>query len=250
MHLAPYAEVSALAAVLLAIVARATGAVTTLGAVVGVGIGCGVAAGFGAAGFLALGTFFVAGSLLTRIGWKTKTARGAAEATGGARDARRVVGKGAVAAALGVAVAMGGPPAALQLAFAGALAAALADTAGTEIGTLSASSPRTLPSLRVVAHGTPGAVSMSGLLGSLFGAVVIAIAVGQLGAVDIGLRATTVFALCVVALAGFTAALLESLVVGIAPSVRSFKGWVRNLFTTAAGAALALLAAPFMAAAQ
>jgi uncharacterized protein (TIGR00297 family) len=238
MELAPHAEIAAAAAVLLAVAARALGAVTTSGAVAGVAIGCGVAAGFGGAGFLTLGVFFVAGSLLTKAGWATKTARGAAEATEGARDHRRVVGKGAVAAGLGVAAALGAPH---PWAFLGAIAAALADTAGTEIGTLSARPPRTLPAFRAVPHGTPGAVSLAGLAASGAAALLIAgtgLAFFAWMGDELAMPRGAAAAAGVVSAAGFLASLAESLVVGFAPGVRRVPGWVRNLFTTLAGAAL------------
>ncbi len=247
MNLAPHAETAAVAAVVLAVVARALGAVTTTGAVAGIAIGCGVAAGFGGAGFLVLGVFFVTGSRLTKVGWATKKARGTAEATEGARDHRRVVGKGAVAAGLGIAAACGMP---YHHAFLGAVAAALADTAGTEIGTLSTQSPRTLPAFRSVPHGTPGAVSLWGLAASLAAALLIAgtgIALFEgIGEGIPGMSGVAATAAIVTA-AGFLASIAESLVVGFAPGIRKIPGWVRNLFTTAAGAALGHLGAGVLA---
>src|SRR5262245_54655317 len=85
-----------------AVAARLVGALTTGGAVAGAVIGACVSAGFGLPGLAVLGTFFVVGTLATRIGWKTKKARGTAEADEGRRDWRRVVGKGGVAALTGL----------------------------------------------------------------------------------------------------------------------------------------------------
>jgi uncharacterized protein (TIGR00297 family) len=219
-----------------AVLARLVGALTTDGAVAGAVVGACVSAGFGLQGLAVLGTFFVVGTLATRIGWKTKKARGTAEAGEGRRDWKRVVGKGGVAAACALMYWL-----TLQLgithpnmwdwalAFTGALAAAVADTLGTEIGTLASSPPRALPSLRRVPVGTPGAVSAAGTTGAAAGATVIAIVAWPTGFVS-----TVGEGLGVVA-AGLFASLAESVAVGV--GLRA-PGFVRNVITTAVGAVL------------
>lgn len=237
---APFALPTIGVAAALAVVAWLAKAVSLSGAIAGLAVGVACAAGFGPAGFAALATFFVVGSIQTRTGWAVKKERGAAERGEGARGARRVIGKGGVAAALGAAAALGHVH---DAAFVGALAAALADTMGTEMGTLSASEPRSLPSLRRVPHGTPGAVSLRGLWGALMGGVLVAVA-ARMAWIWIGGTAPVARDVVVACgLSGFVAALLESLVVGFAPAVKRAPGWVRNLGTTAAGAALAHVAA-------
>jgi uncharacterized protein (TIGR00297 family) len=78
-------------------------------------------------------------------------------------------------------------PAALLLlglravAFVGAFAAALADTLGTEIGTLFGRRPVSPLTFRAVAPGTPGAVSLPGTAASAAGAAAIAFAGAGLG---------------------------------------------------------------------
>ncbi|MCG3134955.1 MAG: hypothetical protein HMLKMBBP_02416 [Planctomycetes bacterium] len=145
-----------------------------------------------------------------------------------------------MAAALGVAAALGH---AHDAAFVGAVAAALADTMGTEMGTLSRTEPRSLPFFRKVPHGTPGAVSLRGLWGALIGGILVAV-VARSAWIWIGGRAPVardvVFA-C--GAAGFAASVAESLIVGLAPAVKRAPGWVRNLATTAIGATLAHIAA-------
>lgn len=125
-------------------------------------------------GYALLILFVVGGSLLSRIGRKTKEARGAAEARGGKR------GIANVAANLGVPVlcvlaypAFRGAPEAL-VAYAGALAAAFADTASSEIGALSAKRPVLITTREEVPHGTDGAVSLLGYAGALFACVLFA----------------------------------------------------------------------------
>jgi uncharacterized protein (TIGR00297 family) len=212
----------------LAVVALAAGTLTLSGAVAGVIVGACVSVGFGLPGLAVLGTFFVAGSVATRIGWEKKTARGTAEAGEGRRDWKRVAGKGGVAAAVALATAAevrfpGGVPAA---AFTGAVAAALADTMGTEVGVLARGTPRSLPFFRTVATGTPGAVSAQGTAAAAAGAVIVVIVARATHLLmDVG----------TVAAAGLVASLLESVAVGV--GLRA-PGFVRNVLTTFAGAAL------------
>ena len=66
-----------------------------------------------------------------------------------------------------------GSPAA---AFAGALSAALADTLGTEVGTLFGRNPRSPLTLEPLAPGTPGAVSRAGTAAAFAGACAMGLA--------------------------------------------------------------------------
>jgi uncharacterized protein (TIGR00297 family) len=255
MTLAESAGLAFAVTAVLAVAARLVGALTTGGAVAGAIVGACVSAGFGLPGLAVLGTFFVVGTLATRIGWKTKQARGTAEPGEGRRDWKRVLGKGGVAAIVTLAyvllaVTTDPPPNGtyhLPIVFLAAVAAALADTLGTEIGTLSSSEPRMLPSLRRVAPGTPGAVSAQGLAGAVAGALLVAAAAmlasrwsasPEPGEVpiprypfDVGPLSWTGFA--GIATAGFLASVVESLAVGL--GLRA-SGFVRNILTTAAGA--------------
>jgi uncharacterized protein (TIGR00297 family) len=238
MTLADSAMTALLVTAVCAVVARLVGALTTDGAVAGAVVGACVSLGFGLPGLAVLGTFFVVGTLATRVGWATKKARGTAEAGEGRRDWKRVLGKGGVAAACGVLsaaafISHGSIDARLCFAFSGAVAAALADTLGTEVGTLGNGPPRSLPWLRRVAVGTPGAVSLLGTAAATVGAVVVACVVCVVGLdhpadYDLpGLR---------IAEAGLAASLLESMAVGFGWSA---PGFVRNVLTTLAGALIA-----------
>ena len=143
-----------------------------------------------------LWTFFLAGTFATRMGFARKKSAGTAEANQGRRRAANVVANCAVPAAF---LALGFP----VVAFAGALAAALADTLGTEVGTLRgrrAFSPLTFAALPV---GTPGAVSWAGSLASLAGAALVALAA-------LLLKVTAPGALGLVAAGGFLGSLAES----------------------------------------
>ncbi len=89
------------------------------------------------------------------------------------------------------------------MAFVGAFAAALADTLGTEIGTLFGKRPFSALTLRPLSPGTPGAISLQGTAASLAGAAAIAAAGAGLGLIPPGL-------VWVAALGGFLGALAES----------------------------------------
>jgi uncharacterized protein (TIGR00297 family) len=240
VHLASTFDAALMATTVAAVLARLAGVLTTGGAVAGAVVGWCVSLGFGLPGLAVLGTFFVVGSLATRVGWATKKARGTAEAGEGRRDWKRVMGKGGVAAVVALLVAFGFPRTFWWYAdgaFAGAVAAALADTLGTEIGTLSHGTARRLPTFAIAPAGTPGAVSVAGTAAAYAGSCVVAlVAVAvRIPPMPPGFVSETAFAACGISAAGIVASLLESTAVGV--GLRA-PGFVRNVFTTAAGAVL------------
>jgi uncharacterized membrane protein len=125
--------------------------------------------------------------------------------------------------------------------FAGALAAALADTLGTEIGTLSPGSARAFPSFRAVVAGTPGAVSVRGTIAAAGGAALLAV-VASFGCGFTFDREEAPTTAVVVGLAGLAGSLSESVAVGFGLRV---PGFVRNVGTTLVGAVLAELFCPY-----
>jgi uncharacterized protein (TIGR00297 family) len=215
------------ACAVLALLARA---LTLGGAIAGAIVGACVSVGFGLPGLAVLGTFFVVGTLATRVGWKTKKARGTAEAGEGRRDWKRVLGKGGVAAVVALAVAFRAAPQAYSSLFAGAVAAALADTLGTEFGTLWPGRPRSVPWFRSVPAGTPGAVSTWGTAATIGGGALVAAIAWRVGLLRHDSRMDQVGS---VVIAGPLASVLESTAVGL--GLRA-PGFVRNVLTTALGA--------------
>ncbi len=191
----------------------------------------------GVAGFAILASFFLLGTLLTRLGYAVKEERGVAEAMGGRRGASHVaancgaglgvLGLRAIAVPLGLSAA---GEAALWAAFAGCFAAAASDTSSSEIGQLIGRHPVSLRTLRRVPVGTEGAVSLEGLLAGLAAAALIGILATALGLVD---RSGSV----AVALAGFLGNVLESLT-GSWGRRALPHGWL-NFANTAVGGALA-----------
>jgi uncharacterized protein (TIGR00297 family) len=163
-------------ALLIAVAARRARALAPSGAAAAVGLGTlAVAAGWSWGALLIL--YFVSSSALSRWRDDEKSRRtGAVVEKGGERDARQVLANGG-AFALAALGAFATSPTHLVVwsaAGAGALAAAAADTWATEIGTLAPCAPRSIRTWRPVPAGTSGAVTLTGTLGMLLGAAVVA----------------------------------------------------------------------------
>lgn len=190
------------------------------------------AGGFGA--YALLWTFFLLGTLATRLGYRRKSAAALAQAYQGRRGAAHVVANCGVAAAL---LLLRAP----LLAYAAALAAALADTLGTEIGTLSSRRAVSPLTLRARPAGTPGAISAAGTAASLGGAAVIGLVAWRLGLVP-GRLVSAVVA------GGFLGAMSESILVSLTASRGGrLDHEFSNALNTLVGALLALRLAAFVA---
>jgi uncharacterized protein (TIGR00297 family) len=159
------------------------------------------AGGWGA--YALLWTFFLAGTAATRLGYARKAASGVAQPEQGRRGASNVVANCAVPAAL---LLLGLP----SLAFVAAFGSALADTLGTEFGSLFGRRAFSPLSLRRLDRGTPGAVSVPGLVASLAGAALVAAAGWRFGLLPASLVGIAAFG-------GFLGALSESALNRIAP---------------------------------
>lgn len=130
---------------------------------------------FGAGGWpgaAVLFAFFLPATLLSRLGAKRKRALREL-AKQGPRDAWQVLANGGVAALAAILAVHGGLH--FTCAFAGAFAAAAADTWGTEIGTLSRRAPISALTLRPVAPGFSGGITLLGTLATLAGATCVAL---------------------------------------------------------------------------
>lgn len=192
---------------LCAVVALATRTLRPGGVVAAWVLGVATWAAVGWRGFALLLAFLLAGIGVTFLGYGSKMRRGVAEGRGGRRGAREVLAKGGVLLAL----ALQGLGAELtegsvvRWAVAATLAAAWADTWGSELGKLWGQRVFRLPDLVPVPVGTPGGVSLVGLVASLTGAAVA----GGLGVV-LGLVPPGPWVVGVVG-AGFVATVVESL---------------------------------------
>jgi len=123
--------------------------------------------------------FFLPAALLSRMGRARKRDLADIEKPG-ARDAMQVAANGGVAAFCAL-MAVNTHSHAMTAAFAGAFCAASADTWGTEIGTLFKGLPRSLLTMRPVAAGLSGGVTLPGTGAELAGAFVVALVAAALG---------------------------------------------------------------------
>jgi len=171
-------------------------------------------------GWLAVVAYLAMGSAVTKLGFRTKQAAGLAEARGGRRGPENVWGSALVAALLAALTPLAGPWATLLLlGFAASLAAKLADTFGSEIGKRWGRHTVLITSLRPVARGTEGAISLEGTAASGLGSGLMAGVMAALGVIE------TPWALAVVVVAGLVATLLESL---IGATLQPRLSWLTN----------------------
>lgn len=126
-------------------------------------------------GFIVLTVMFVAGTLLTKLGYTRKQRMGVAEEKKGARGASHALANAGIAALCAAAAWWTGEPL-LAVAFTAALATSSMDTAGSEMGPLLARRTVSLRTGRPVPPGTEGAVSMEGTLAGVGAALVVGVA--------------------------------------------------------------------------
>ncbi|HVQ28880.1 MAG TPA: DUF92 domain-containing protein [Vicinamibacteria bacterium] len=219
-----------------AVAALTVGSIDVWGAVSAVVIGTVITAGLGVGGFAVMMSFFVLGSLATRLGYRVKAARGIAQEKGGARGWRNAWANGGVPAFLAALAGLTVVPLhdLLVLAYAAAVATAAADTCSSEIGKAYGRRTFLITTLRPAAPGTEGAVSLEGTLGGLLGGLVVAFTGTAFGLY--GSREAIL-----VGVAGLLGSLAES----VLGTVAERKGWMGNdllnATNTAIGAAFVCL---------
>lgn len=133
--------------------------------------------------YIVLLLFFVIGSLVTRIGFQSKLARGLAQEEGGRRGFSHAFANVGLAAALALLVSSTGRPQLFYLAAVAALATAAADTTASEMGQLIGRRTFLPLTFRPVPAGTEGAISLEGTIaGICAGALVAAVGVSGIAA--------------------------------------------------------------------
>jgi uncharacterized protein (TIGR00297 family) len=192
-------------------------ALTVDGAVAACLVG-GTIFGFGGLGWaVLLVLFFAASSALSFFKASDARKRRAAETfdKGGRRDAAQVLANGGVAALISLLVPFAGEGTLPILfgAYVGALAAATADTWSTEIGVLSAQSPRLITNWKQVAAGTSGGVTLLGSAAALAGALFMGLAASLLNVLlpDLGVPVGGLSLLAGALLGGLAGAFADSL---------------------------------------
>ena len=128
-------------------------------------------------GFLLLSSFFILGSLSTKLGLKAKEQKGLAEKKSGARSWTNAISKCSVGSIIAL-IAYFVLPEMKELflvAFVAAYAAANADTLSSEIGQWKGKKTYSLTTFKQVRPGTEGAISLEGTLAGIAGALIIAL---------------------------------------------------------------------------
>jgi uncharacterized protein (TIGR00297 family) len=212
-----------------AALAYSLGMVSRSGALGGLLVGTTVYACLGPRGFAVLALFVVGGSVLTRIGYRSKQRAGTAQEQGGRRGARNALANCAVAVLCAILAAATGSNL-FVVAFVASLGAAFADTSESEIGQLFGRTPRLITTLRKVPLGTDGAISLPGTLAGTAAACIIATL-----ALTIGLLESPETAL-LVAFAAFLGTVADSLVGALYPRIGNE---ATNVFCTFVAAVLA-----------
>jgi len=184
---------------LLAAVSVRGRSLTVSGGVGAIIIGTAIYGYAGWTGYVVLLAFFFSSSILTKVRFSTKAAKGVSELKAGARTIWQTIGQGGVAALFtGIAILYPANPALVAAGFVGSLAEANADTWAVELGVLSKRNPRIITKYsKEVPPGTSGGISplgeLSAVAGSLFVAFVAAV-LGVLGSAPLLLFAATVIA--------------------------------------------------------
>jgi len=195
-----------------ATLAYALGMVSRSGALGGLLVGTIVYACLGPRGFAVLALFVVAGSLLTRLGYRSKQRAGTAQEHGGRRGARNALANCAVAVLCAILARVTGSDL-FTTAFVASLGAAFADTSESEIGQLLSRAPRLITTLRKVPPGTDGAISLPGTLAGITAACITATLALTLGLLD-----TPTTAL-LIAIAAFLGTVSDSLIGALYPRI-------------------------------
>lgn len=206
-------DIGAIVSSAIALAAYRTRSLDGAGAFAAFAVGTATYGALGLPGAAILLAFFSTSVALSRVGRARKRALLVDVGKTGPRDAAQVFANGGIAAVCALLALWVDPR--FAFAFAGALAAATADTWGTEIGTLARARPRSIVTLRPVAAGLSGGVTLPGTLAEVAGALLIA---GVTSTIGFGGNATRAFA--AVALAGIVGALADSVIGGSLQSLR------------------------------
>ncbi|MBD5653789.1 MAG: DUF92 domain-containing protein, partial [Candidatus Eremiobacteraeota bacterium] len=165
-------DIGAIASAAIAIVAYRTRSLDASGSIAAFAVGTATFGGLGFPGAAVLLAFFITSTALSRLGRTRKRDAFIDIGKAGPRDAAQVFANGGVAALCALGALWIDPR--IAYAFAGAFAAATADTWGTEIGALARQQPRSILTLRPVATGLSGGVTLPGTLAEVAGALLIA----------------------------------------------------------------------------
>lgn len=145
-----------------ALLALALKMVNRSGAAAGFLLGVAVYLGYGYKSFLILLSFFVLGSIATRLGYATKAARGVAERRRGARSWREALANSLAGAFFAILIITTHHEAAFLVALVAAFAEAAGDTVSSEIGQWLSQRAYLITTFKPVPAGENGGISLGG----------------------------------------------------------------------------------------
>jgi uncharacterized protein (TIGR00297 family) len=205
------------------------------------GLGVVIWATLGWRGYGVVMFYFLVGSAVTRIGMARKEAEGIAEKRDGARGPENVWGSAftGTICAIGVATIKLGwlDPSwesFLLLGYVASFATKLSDTTASEVGKAYGKSTFLITTLKPVARGTEGAISLEGTVAGIIGGVTISLVAYSLGMI-------TVVGVIICTIAAFIATNIESV---IGATLQSEIDWLSNelvnVINTIIGAVVAI----------
>jgi len=158
-------------------------------------------------GWMSVVIYLLFGSLVTKIGFKFKKAKGIAEKRGGRRGPENVWGSAATGLFLAIMTKFNPANVMMfKIGFAASFAAKLADTFGSEIGKRFGKDTYLITSLKKVERGTEGGISIEGTLASVLGSIFMAFIMLRLSIIS------TKYHFIVVVVSGLLATLSESII--------------------------------------
>jgi len=163
----------------------------------------------GIGGWSLLMLFFITANILGKLGRSiSRTIVDSIQKKGGCRDWVQVIANGGLAGAAALLYGFGGGTLALVM-FGSAIAASTADTWAGEVGILSKKPPLSIRTFKPIPTGMSGGVSWLGTVSGLFGSALIALA--WYGAFADSSDSSWMFLASIVAVAGMTGSLADSL---------------------------------------
>jgi len=207
--------------------------VSTSGAVTGALIGTAIYAGAGWRGWLMLVLAFGAAWVTSRIGLARKRVLGIDEASGGRRGAANAVANCGLAAIAALGVVFTPFHDAALLALTAALTAGASDTVASEIGKAWGGRTLLITTLRSVAPGTPGALSLEGSGAGLAWAFVMSATASALGLIPYS-------AVWIVVLASTIGSIVESALAATLEADHILNNHVLNFLNTFVAVIVAL----------
>jgi len=185
--------------------------------------------------FLILFLFFMLGSISTKFGYAQKKSLGIAQEKGGARGWKNAVANCSLGVFLSI-LAMLSPAPLVPIFIAGvfgAFATAAADTVSSEIGQVLGKHPILITTLRPVAVGTEGAVSLEGTFAGIVASMLIC-------AAGIMMNVLSIPAGLFCVLAAFIGTTVESYLGATLETMKIIDNEIINFMNTLVGAAAAM----------